>query len=161
MQGGHVGRYASGIISTKTRQVTLDDRLQTRVVLVRGVNIQLCQIFASGIIAPWAWPLESLAGSTRYIPVSLSGVDLKRLNQVTYASGYLGHSGGAARWMPSHSTATGSRKSTFSLATLQPEGFTSDTDSSRHQKQTLDSCSLSIIRVKYHHSVEAWYEHFC
>ena len=126
-----------------------------------GVNIQLCRIFASGIIVPWAWPLESLAGSTRYIPVSLSGLDLKRLNQVTYASGYLGHSGGAARWMPSHSTATGSQKSTFSLATLQPEGFTSDTDSSRHQKQTLDSCSLSIIRVKYHHSVEAWYEHFC
>ena len=126
-----------------------------------GVNIQLCQIFASGIIAPWAWPLESLAGSTRYIPVSLSGVDLKRLNQVTYASGYLGHSGGAGRWMPSHSTAAGSRKSTFSLATLQPEGFTSDTGSSRHQKLTLDSCSLSIIRVKYYHSVEVWWGHFC
>lgn len=69
---------------------------------------------------PCGWALESLAGSTRYMPVSLSGEDLKRVNQVTYASGYVGHSRGAGSGKPSRLTVLGKQNIILSLATLQP-----------------------------------------
>jgi len=69
---------------------------------------------------PCAWALESFAGSIRYIPVSSSGEGLKRVNQVTYANGWVGHSTGAGSEKPSRLTVLGKQKIILSLATLQP-----------------------------------------
>ena len=69
---------------------------------------------------PCAWAFESFAGSIRYMPVSLSGEGLKRVNQVTYANGWVGHSMGADSRKPLQLTVLGKQKIILSLATLQP-----------------------------------------
>jgi len=72
-------------------------------------------------MAPRGWCLISFAGSTRYMPVSLSGERPNPENHVTYANGSVGQFEGAGLGNPSRLTSLGKRKIILSLATLQPK----------------------------------------
>ena len=82
--------------------------------------MQVCQMFVRGIMEPWARLFESFAVSTRYMPMSLCGEALKRVNQVTYANGSVGHCIGAGSVNPLRSTNCGRQKMTQTLPTLHP-----------------------------------------
>ena len=100
-------------------------------VALLGVSMQLCLMSERRMIEPWSWPLESFARSTRYMPRSLSGKALKRVNQITYANGALGHSEGAGSINPSRLAISGRQKMILSWPTLHPVSSMSEPNLNR------------------------------